>query len=353
MKCAEPPAPEPIDVCILMGKTGVGKSSLIRLLGGKDQADKEPAVNDGIDSCTQHATMYTAQVSGQNVCLLDTPGFDDSVMDNLKVLDEIISHFYFCALRRDTINIRGVIFLHDISETRMSSSQKKTWEILRAFCGSPLMSSVIVGTTMWSVESKKKFKKEEEREKSFLERFWSETGGTIRLADDDRDAAGQIVTDLLAKPPCLLQVQLELLRPPHTAEETTVGRIAMPEGRAERARLQKQLEEQTRELREEASRHKEALEREREEIRRQLDEATRNKEERQRLEDKYKEQLERQREFEETMRQREEEMTSELKRMSNELERQLKQFRKIPVISFISESISSCWTWVRGGKVDT
>jgi len=294
--------------------------------------------------------MYTAQVSGQNVYLLDTPGFDDSVMDNLKVLDEIISHFYYCALRRDTINIRGVIFLHDISETRMSSSQKKTWEILRAFCGSPLMSSVIVGTTMWSVESKKKFKKEEEREKTFLERFWSETGGTIRLVDDDEDAAAEIVTKILAKSPCLLQVQLELLQPPHTVEETTVGRIAMPEGRAERDRLRKELEEQTRELREEVGRHKEALKRERGEIRRRLDEANHNKEERQRLEDKYQEQLERQREFEESMRQREEEMTSELKRMSNELERQLKQFRKIPVISFISEKVSSWWTWAWRGK---
>jgi hypothetical protein len=273
-------------------------------------------------------------------------------VDNFKVLEEIISHFYYTALRRDSINIRGVIFLHDISETRMSSSQKKTWEILRAFCGPSCMSSVIVGTTMWSDEGSKKFKNEEEREKAFSKRVWIETGGNVRLADDDRDAAGQIVTDLLAKPPSLLQVQLELLRPPHTAEETTVGRIAMPEGRAERDRLQKQLEEQTRELREEASRHKEALEREREEIRRRLDEANHNKEERQRLEDKYQEQLERQREFEESMRQREEEMTGELKRMSNELERQLKRFREIPVISFISERISSWWAWVWGGKKD-
>jgi len=88
-------------------------------------------------------------------------------VDNFKVLEEIISHFYYTALRRDSINIRGVIFLHDISETRMSSSQKKTWEILRAFCGPSCMSSVIVGTTMWSDEGSKKFKNEEERERHF------------------------------------------------------------------------------------------------------------------------------------------------------------------------------------------
>jgi len=291
--------------------------------------------------------MYTAQVSGQNVHLLDTPGFDDSVMDNLKVLDEIISHFYYCALRRDTINIRGIIFLHDISETRMSSSQKKTWEILRAFCGSPLMSSVIVGTTMWSVESKKKVKKEEEREKSFLERFWSETGGTIRLVDDDEDAAAEIVTKILAKSPCLLQVQLELLQPPHTVEETTVGSIAMPEGRAERDRLRKELEEQTRQLREEVGRHKEALEREQEDIMKCLDEVNHSREQRLKLEVKYEQQLERQREYEERMRKQEEEFRSVWTWQTNELESQLKRFHEIPILSFIAERLSFWLPWSR------
>jgi hypothetical protein len=287
-------------------------------------------------------------VSGQRVLLLDTPGFDDSVVDNFKVLDEIISHFYYTALCRDTINIRGIIFLHDISETRMCSSQKKTWDILRAFCGSPCMSSVIVGTTMWSDEGSKKLKNEEEREKALLQRAWSETGGIVRLVDDDRDAASQIVTILLAKPPCLLQVQRELLQPPHTAEETTVGRIAMPEGRAERDRLRKELEEQTRILREEVWRHREALEREKEEIRKRRDEVNHNREKRQRLEDKYEEQLKLQREYEERMRKREEEVRSEQKRLSDELEHQLKRFREIPVISFISERISSWWAMIRG-----
>lgn len=60
MKCDEPLAPEPIDVCILMGKTGAGKSSFIRLLGGRDQAGNEPVVNAGIDSCEY--TIYTLNV---------------------------------------------------------------------------------------------------------------------------------------------------------------------------------------------------------------------------------------------------------------------------------------------------
>jgi CHASE3 domain sensor protein len=73
-----------------------------------------------------------------------------------------------------------------------------------------------------------------------------------------------------------------------------------------------------------------------------------SREERLRLEEKFQKHLEHQREYEEIMRKREEEIRSELKRLSNELECQMKRFREIPVVSFISERISSWWAWLRG-----
>lgn len=42
----------PTAAFILMGKTGVGKSSFIKLVGGRDvQNGGEPKVDSGIDSC--------------------------------------------------------------------------------------------------------------------------------------------------------------------------------------------------------------------------------------------------------------------------------------------------------------
>lgn len=47
---------------MLMGKTGAGKSSFIKLLGGKNVlTGEEPTVNDGSDSC---------QLSQQKLSLL-------------------------------------------------------------------------------------------------------------------------------------------------------------------------------------------------------------------------------------------------------------------------------------------
>lgn len=46
----------PIAAIVLAGKTGSGKSSLIKLLGGRDLLGAEPLVDAGLDSCTFRKT---------------------------------------------------------------------------------------------------------------------------------------------------------------------------------------------------------------------------------------------------------------------------------------------------------
>lgn len=47
----------PIAAIVLAGKTGSGKSSLIKLLGGRDLLGAEPLVDAGLDSCTFRKTL--------------------------------------------------------------------------------------------------------------------------------------------------------------------------------------------------------------------------------------------------------------------------------------------------------
>jgi ABC-type transport system involved in cytochrome bd biosynthesis fused ATPase/permease subunit len=42
----------PIAAIMLAGKTGAGKSSLIKLLGGRDAEGNEPVSDGGLESCT-------------------------------------------------------------------------------------------------------------------------------------------------------------------------------------------------------------------------------------------------------------------------------------------------------------
>lgn len=188
--------------------------------------------------------------------LLDTPGFDDSARDNLEVLNEIMSHLYSLALQPEDFAMRGVVFLHDISETRFGGSQKKTLGILKALLGDANLGNVVVGTTMWDA---KRYKQQEQRERALQDEQWRGVHKTMRLPHGDKGAAENIIRELLKREPALLLAQEEILEPPHTVESTTVGKLAMPEGRLELENLQREQREQEREFKAETKRQEALL----------------------------------------------------------------------------------------------
>ena len=86
-----------IPIFAIMGKTGVGKSKFIQVLGGENITERhQPEVGHGLESCgccsgrtlcsadlflgTSNIAIYEATVNGEAVYLMDTPGFDDSGM---------------------------------------------------------------------------------------------------------------------------------------------------------------------------------------------------------------------------------------------------------------------------------
>lgn len=207
------------------------------------------------------------KINGRRIILLDTPGFDDSAKENLEVLNDIVSHLYAYTLRRTEIETRGVIFLHDISETRFGGSQKKTLDILKSLVGIENLGNVIVGTTMWSSPGSDKFKKEEQREQSLLNDQWKGIYKTTRVPDGDKDTATSIVTELFARPPVILLSQKEMLRSPNTVESTTAGKLVIPESRLELEGLQREREEREKAFQEEVQRREETFQRLEEEVR--------------------------------------------------------------------------------------
>ena len=68
--------------CVLVGESGVGKSSLINLMADHDVAN----ISSGITPCTQETTHYYFTLSGQApICILDTIGTNvsDSAMETV------------------------------------------------------------------------------------------------------------------------------------------------------------------------------------------------------------------------------------------------------------------------------
>lgn len=196
------------------------------------------------DPGTTTPIIYESTIDNKMILLLDTPGFDDSEQTNLDILREIVSSLYVFALRPTEVEVRGLIFLHDITETRLSGSQRMTWQILKAICGEGSMKNVLVGTTQWSSEGDRRFQNEEKRERELYGKHWNGIHKSSRVVYGDKENAHQIIRDLLVKPPVLLLVQTEMINPPHTIEATTAGRVVMPAAFVELERLRKEMADQ-------------------------------------------------------------------------------------------------------------
>lgn len=195
---------------------------------------------------TRSPTLYITTINKQNIILLDVPGFDDSIKENLETLNEIISQLYTLALRSPQIETQGVIFLHDISEVRFAGSQKKTLQILKALVGEKNMGNVVIGTTMWGPQGSTVYERQVVREQILLRNHWGGICKNVQVREDDEDAAVRIVSELFAKPPVTLLSQEEMLLPPHTPESTTAARLILPEAYLEMTRIAMRMELQRR-----------------------------------------------------------------------------------------------------------
>ncbi|GES66309.1 purine and uridine phosphorylase [Aspergillus terreus] len=96
----------------ILGKTGVGKSSFIDLLGGRNRSGHPPEICHGLESCTSELDYYEATVDSTPIYLIDTPGFDD-----MRLTDELIMTLIVDTIQRDKL-LKGLIYLHDITQPR-------------------------------------------------------------------------------------------------------------------------------------------------------------------------------------------------------------------------------------------
>jgi hypothetical protein len=120
----------------IFGKTGVGKSSFIEALGGRNlTTGLGPVVCEGLESCgsclnsfthhiantrlgTDDYSFYAAQLDFGDVYVVDTPGFDDSKGRSDE--DTLISIWNeLDRLYKGNTRLKGIIYLYDISAQRI------------------------------------------------------------------------------------------------------------------------------------------------------------------------------------------------------------------------------------------
>lgn len=169
---------------------------------------------------TEKCQAIPVNVGQTKTFLIDTPGFDDTKRTDSDIFAEIAT---LLALQHESgIALKGVIFLHRISDVKFGGSAYKTMEIFRRICGKEALPNVLLVTSRWSDVDEQTGAM---REKDLREDFWSfmlNAGSQLSRFYGDRDSAIALVSQLLHKDNVVLEIQQEL-RAGRTLKETAAG----------------------------------------------------------------------------------------------------------------------------------
>jgi len=206
-------------IVIVMGLTGVGKSKFIEYATGSNGN----SVGHSWWSHTSDIQTVRAvhPANGGSVVFVDTPGFDGTFKSDTEILAIIVDWL----AKAKKAKVSTILYLHRMSDIRMSQSAMKNLRLFRSMCGKQAMPNVAIVTTMWS-----KVVREDgiDREEELKKEVWHDMlvdGCGIERFEDTPESAWRIVCNIMKNPSASLLIQDEMTgdtqKPP---TETTAGR---------------------------------------------------------------------------------------------------------------------------------
>ncbi|KAK2794373.1 hypothetical protein FQN52_008732 [Onygenales sp. PD_12] len=191
-------------IIAVFGQTGSGKSSFISKLTGLPVE-----IGHGLQSCTSAIEEIDCKIGPYNVTFVDTPGFDDTDMNDTEILQMIAT--WMKDSYDDNTRLTGVIYLHRITDVRMSGTSVKNIRMLRSLCGTKSLDHVILTTGRWDEVD---YYDGVRREGELLTegKFWGDLvqhGAMVRRYNNTQSGAQAIVDQLLCLSPTVLKIQDE------------------------------------------------------------------------------------------------------------------------------------------------
>ncbi|KAJ0116799.1 hypothetical protein J7T55_009950 [Diaporthe amygdali] len=243
-------------IMAVMGVTGAGKSTLISKLIG-DDSGAVPVVGHGLQSETKLTDVYQFhhKVHG-TIHLIDTPGFDDTHASDAEVLREIAS--FLSSTYQTKVKLSGIIYLHRISDNRISGSALRNLRMFKELCGEDAYKHVVLATSMWGKEDHEKALGRE-RELVAEGGFWStmkERGSSVMRWLGDSVSAHEIIEHLLLARSRHGVVSLKIQRELVDEGKRLVNTSAGQEVNRELSELREKMENELRRIQEE---NKEAM----------------------------------------------------------------------------------------------
>jgi len=172
----------PTDIVIpVMGPTGVGKSTFINTLLGKDKDTM--LVGHDISSCTskiEYAIIDNpSPLEGHRVIIVDTPGFDDTFVDDVEILRRI--SVWLASSYDANMKLGGIIYLLSIGDKRMKGTTRRNLDMFHQLCGDKGLARVILGTTNWGEVDDNTGKMREQQLAKTFSNLMNASGSTRKL----------------------------------------------------------------------------------------------------------------------------------------------------------------------------
>ncbi|KAK6349606.1 hypothetical protein TWF696_005890 [Orbilia brochopaga] len=206
----------------VMGMTGAGKTTFISKATGK----KNLKIGHSLESCTRDISVHSTKIDGTIVHFVDTPGFSDTYLSDTDVL-HLIADYLASAYKQD-VKLHGIIYLHPISEIRMTNPATKNLEMFRKLTGEKNLKNVILATSMWDRVT---IEEGESREQELCNKFWSillTFGARTARYGGTPESAHEIAGMLMDNKPFYVQLQEEM-KDNKALADTSAGREVMQE----------------------------------------------------------------------------------------------------------------------------
>ncbi|KZT01501.1 P-loop containing nucleoside triphosphate hydrolase protein [Laetiporus sulphureus 93-53] len=200
------------------GPTGVGKTSFINYVCGSSLA-----VGASLESCTDTVQVARCQIAGEDVTMIDTPGFDDTHKSQADVLRDIAD--FLEQTYTNGIKLAGVIYMHRISDYRIGGIARENFRLFTKICGEGAMNNVVIGTTMWekvAAELGERREKELQSNPIFFKDA-VDNGAKMRRILNNAESAREAVLSLLPISAATLILQTQLVDLHRTLPYTDAG----------------------------------------------------------------------------------------------------------------------------------
>ncbi|KAF5384431.1 hypothetical protein D9615_003467 [Tricholomella constricta] len=213
--------PKNTDIVIaVMGPTGAGKSTFINTLFGEAVAE----VGHDLQSQTAQVQHYILNPKSEHrTIIVDTPGFDDTIEEDREILRRIA---VWLARSYDAgMNLAGVIYLHEITQTRMLGTARKNLDMFNKLCGVNKSDNIVLASTKWiDVKQEIGNRREEQLKKEHWKEMMNHGAKAVRF--DGTQKSAQDIIKLLFQQEAVdpAEIQRELVDIDKFLAETAAGR---------------------------------------------------------------------------------------------------------------------------------